>query len=231
MVAEQLDETSWCFAVFDGHGGEHCSRWSAAELPVRLRQLMRQTPTAHDECESSRRRGGCGAATATAAADAAAAADATAASAAAVANAADAASAGASTSELDRSFPLRDLLLGMDRQLGSMPHAWACGTTALVCIVRFLSVHFWFSRPHACVSWVCFAFFWSRVVHHTDAHCALPCFNCRSACSSPIIFVTRTHLSLWGIFFELNFGHTAKVGGRHLGRDRENDSLTMSSCR
>ena len=66
VVAEQLDETSWCFAVFDGHGGEHCSRWSAAELPVRLRQLMRQTPTAHDECESSRRRGGCGAATATA---------------------------------------------------------------------------------------------------------------------------------------------------------------------
>ena len=162
---------------------------------------------------------------------------------------------------------------------GCVSHAWACGTTAIVCIVRFLSVYFGFSRPHACVSWVCFtrmglwddrtrvhcAFFvcllwfcttalvcivrflsvyfgssrphasvswvcstrmglWEyrnrvhcaffvcllwffttarvcivgvfrrfsgRESHHTNAHCALPFFNCRSACSSPIIFVTR----------------------------------------
>ena len=102
---------------------------------------------------------------------------------------------------------------------------WFC-TTALVCIVRFLSVYFGSSRPHASVSWVCstrmglweyrnrvhcaffvcllwffttarvcivgvFRRFSGRESHHTNAHCALPFFNCRSACSSPIIFVTR----------------------------------------
>ena len=29
-----------CFAVFDGHGGDHCARWAARELPRRCRALL-----------------------------------------------------------------------------------------------------------------------------------------------------------------------------------------------
>lgn len=41
-VAECLDPSggTFVFAVFDGHGGDYCSRWAARELPRRLRAAM-----------------------------------------------------------------------------------------------------------------------------------------------------------------------------------------------
>ena len=42
VVAEPLDKagTTYCFAVFDGHGGDHCARWAARELPRRIRAVL-----------------------------------------------------------------------------------------------------------------------------------------------------------------------------------------------
>ena len=37
VVAELIGPDIGCFAVFDGHGGDYCSRWAARELPRRLR--------------------------------------------------------------------------------------------------------------------------------------------------------------------------------------------------
>ena len=40
VVAEQITPALSCFAVFDGHGGDHCARWAARELPRRCRALL-----------------------------------------------------------------------------------------------------------------------------------------------------------------------------------------------
>lgn len=40
VVAEQIAPALSCFAVFDGHGGDHCARWAARELPQRCRTLL-----------------------------------------------------------------------------------------------------------------------------------------------------------------------------------------------
>ena len=40
VVAEQIAPALSCFAVFDGHGGDHCARWAARELPRRCRALL-----------------------------------------------------------------------------------------------------------------------------------------------------------------------------------------------
>jgi len=50
VVAECIDATNptFCFAVFDGHGGDFCARWAARELPRRLR-LHHHGQQKHDQ--------------------------------------------------------------------------------------------------------------------------------------------------------------------------------------
>ena len=51
VVAEQLSDHASVFAVFDGHGGDFCSRWSALELPQRLRLIAKLQAPAASEAE------------------------------------------------------------------------------------------------------------------------------------------------------------------------------------
>jgi hypothetical protein len=51
VVAEQLSAQVSAFAVFDGHGGDFCSRWSAIELPNRLRSSPILAQTCVNETE------------------------------------------------------------------------------------------------------------------------------------------------------------------------------------
>ena len=38
-LRSQIGPALSCFAVFDGHGGDHCARWASRELPRRCRAL------------------------------------------------------------------------------------------------------------------------------------------------------------------------------------------------
>ncbi|KAL3892886.1 MAG: hypothetical protein SGPRY_014688, partial [Prymnesium sp.] len=51
VVAELMSPHVGIFAVFDGHGGDFCSRWSAAELTRRLQSLpkLQRAPTTEAE--------------------------------------------------------------------------------------------------------------------------------------------------------------------------------------
>lgn len=51
VVAEHVSQYVSVFAVFDGHGGDFCSRWAANELPRRLRLVARLHHTPATEAE------------------------------------------------------------------------------------------------------------------------------------------------------------------------------------
>ena len=51
-VLELLSPSIGCFAVLDGHGGQFCSRWGAAELPRRLRKVAPSVERASDDDEA-----------------------------------------------------------------------------------------------------------------------------------------------------------------------------------
>ena len=52
VVMRLLSPRLGCFAVLDGHGGQFCSRWGAAELPRRLEYLGAQIGFASDADEA-----------------------------------------------------------------------------------------------------------------------------------------------------------------------------------
>lgn len=51
VVAEDLSGHASVFAVFDGHGGDFCSRWSALQLPQRLRSMPKLEQPAETEAD------------------------------------------------------------------------------------------------------------------------------------------------------------------------------------
>ena len=52
VVAELLGPQLGCFSVLDGHGGQFCARWAAAELVPRLRPLVDHVFRAADDDEA-----------------------------------------------------------------------------------------------------------------------------------------------------------------------------------